>query len=525
MKTKQTILILYVSLFYVQVLAQVDTAWVRRYHGAGFADSYPTALSVDASGNVYVTGYIYDRVTLNDYTTIKYAPNGDTLWVRRYQGPNNAEDAAAALAVDESGNVYVTGSSGIGTSVDYVTIKYAPNGDSLWVSIYNGPGNNSDYSTAVAVDRSGNVYVTGNSYGSGTELDYATIKYAPNGDTLWVRRYNGPGSGHDYATGLAVDGTGNVYVTGYSYGGMVTTTDYTTIKYAPNGDTIWVRRYNGPNDAVEEAVAMVLDNSGNVYVTGKTDAFPREPILDYTTIKYAPNGDTLWVRMYNDPQNSQDFAKTVAVDYSGNVLVTGSSYGGVADYVDYATIKYGPNGDSLWLRKFTGTGNSWDEATALAVDKAGNVFVTGSSYNIYGEKRNDYATIKYAPNGDSLAVRLYNGPGNDTDYPTALAVDDSGNVYVTGYSWNGFNFDYATIKYVHFGCLAKSGDANNNGKADLGDIIFQANWIFKDGPLPVTYCTGDVDGNGSNTYLDLVYLINYLFKNGPRPIKSGVCCL
>src|SRR3972149_184729 len=139
-------------------------------------------------------------------------------WVATYNGPGNSYDQANALTVDNSGNVYVTGGSYVsGGFEDYATIKYAPNGDTLWVRRYNGPGNSSDAAYALALDGSGNVYVTGCSPGSGTIEDYATIKYAPNGDTLWVRRYNGPDSSYDYASALALDGSGNVYVTGVSW--------------------------------------------------------------------------------------------------------------------------------------------------------------------------------------------------------------------------------------------------------------------------------------------------------------------
>jgi hypothetical protein len=134
---------------------------------------------VDGSGNVYVTGYSYGSETDDDYATIKYDPDGNQLWVQTYNGPGNYSDYAYAIAVDGSGNVYVTGYSyGSETDDDYATIKYDPDGNQLWVQTYNGPGNYSDYAYAIAVDGSGNVYVTGVSYGSGTDDDYATIKYS-----------------------------------------------------------------------------------------------------------------------------------------------------------------------------------------------------------------------------------------------------------------------------------------------------------------------------------------------------------
>src|SRR5207245_295507 len=103
-----------------------------------------------------------------------------------------------------------------------------------WVARYNGPGNYEDKATAIALDAAGNVYVTGGSWGSGTDFDYATIKYDSNGNQLWVARYNS-GNGGDSATAIAVDGAGNVYVTGWSSGGS-TLIDYATIKYDSNGN-------------------------------------------------------------------------------------------------------------------------------------------------------------------------------------------------------------------------------------------------------------------------------------------------
>ena len=88
----------------------------------------------------------------------------------------------------------------------------------LWVKRYNGPGNDDDSASAITADNLLNVYVTGGSYGSGIDYDYATIKYDPDGNELWVKRYDGPGNYYDYAEALAVDGADNVYVTGGSHG-------------------------------------------------------------------------------------------------------------------------------------------------------------------------------------------------------------------------------------------------------------------------------------------------------------------
>lgn|SRR5574341_600249 len=103
MKFRQYFLLLIFLLSYPPIFAQVDTAWVRRYNGPANSSDQAVALAVDDSGNVYVTGFSNDTVTISDYATIKYSPSGDTLWVRRYNGPGNGEDAAYALAVDNAG--------------------------------------------------------------------------------------------------------------------------------------------------------------------------------------------------------------------------------------------------------------------------------------------------------------------------------------------------------------------------------------------------------------------------------------
>jgi len=334
---------------------------------------------------VYVTGISYG--TFMDYATVKYNSAGIEQWAQRYNGPGNAWDWVKAIAVDGQGNVYVTGGVASGGYDDYGTIKYNSVGDTVWVKLYNGPGNHGDGASALALDGQGNVYVTGGSSGSGTSLDYATIKYNSAGDTLWVRRYNGPGNGDDWAYSLALDGQGNVYVTGESRGSG-TSDDYATIKYNSNGDTLWVRRYNGPGNGDDEDNSLAVDGQGNVYVTG--ESYGSGTAYDYATVKYNSAGVQEWVQRYNGPGNGDDWAYSLAVDGQGNVYVTGYSIGTNADY---ATIKYNSTGTQQWLVRYNGPGNDYDEASALALDDSGNVYVTG--YAAITGTNADFATIKY----------------------------------------------------------------------------------------------------------------------------------
>ena len=218
-----------------------------------------------------------------------FAQTCDTAWVRRFDGPGGLEDIGYAVAVDTSGNVYVAGGcKDTDTYNDYTTIKYFPNGDTAWLRTYSGPGDGHDQALAIAVDDSGYVALTGFSYGSGTDYDYATVRYYPNGDTVWARRYNGTGNSGDAALDVATDDSGNVYVTGQSFGSG-TGYDFATIKYEPDGDAAWVRRYDGPDNTGDNAMAIVVDNSGNVCVTGFGVCWSEHP-FDYVTIKYNPDG-------------------------------------------------------------------------------------------------------------------------------------------------------------------------------------------------------------------------------------------
>jgi hypothetical protein len=444
MRKKVLVLALF-FLWAVPVFAEsVDTAWVRRYDYSSGID-IATALAVDGSGNVYVTGYVTPSGQLPDYATIKYYANGTIAWVKTYNGTANNEDKAQAIATQTSGRVYVTGwGVNAGTSYDYVTIKYGTaTGDTAWVRKYNNPTVNlNDEATAMAVDGSGNVYVTGSSNGDSTNRDYATVKYDALGNEIWVRRYNGPANGNDYATAIAVDDFGNVYVTGNSYVSAAND-DYVTIKYYPNGDTAWVRRYNGPGDSTDYARAIGVDGSGNVYVTGTSLSATS---YDYATIKYYSNGSLAWVQRYDGPGHDVDDALAMSVDGPGNAYVTGYSWGGSVTAEDIATIKYKPNGDTAWIRRYNGPDNKSDGGQAITIDGAGNVYVAGWSRGNLTDF--DYITLKYDMNGYLRWTATYNGEKDSTDIASDIAVDSSGNVYVTGYSVGSLTGpDYTTIKY------------------------------------------------------------------------------
>ena len=296
--------------------------WIARHSVCPRSYALAKAIVVDGAGNVYVTGTDADG-----WGTIKYNSSGEEQWVAHY-----SSGTPAGIVLDNLGNVYVTGGDS-----DYVTIKYDSAGQEQWVARYNGPGNGSDQASAMAIDSAANVYVTGASAGLNTAPDYATIKYNSAGQQQWVARYDGPPGSTDQATAIGVDSAGDVYVTGRSVG-FGSLYDYATIKYDSAGQQQWVARYNGNAGDQDSATSMAVDKSGNVYVTGYSRV--NQFSSDYATIKYASSGQEQWVIRYNGPGNGDDYAEGIALDSSGNIYVTGWSLGSNTNY-DYATIKYG----------------------------------------------------------------------------------------------------------------------------------------------------------------------------------------
>jgi Beta-propeller repeat len=173
--------------------------------------------------------------------------------IAKYSGPGAGMDEIKAMVVDNAGNVYVTGYSFSGANDnDYITIKYNTNGDRQWLARYNGPGNGSDMPAAIFVDNSGNVLVTGISdqlTGFYVNNDAATVRYSPQGVQLWVSRYDNVALQRDDAgTAIKADASGNVYITGYTtaHNGAYSRKDYLTIQYNATGVQQWAATYDGP---------------------------------------------------------------------------------------------------------------------------------------------------------------------------------------------------------------------------------------------------------------------------------------
>ena len=517
--------------------------WAVRYNGSSNGEDRPSKIAVDGSGNVYVAGYSEGSGTKNDYITLKYNSNGIQQWVLRYNGPANGDDFATALAIDGLGNVYVTGySAGSGSGYDYATVKYNSNGIQQKVFRYNGTANGDDLAVAIGIDNSNSVYVAGYSAASGAGKDCVTIKYDAAGNQRWAVSFNGAGNGDDWAVGLGIDNAANVYVAGYSRGSG-TGDDFATIKYDSSGTQKWVNAYNGPANGNDRASAIALDAAGNCYVTGSSPGSGTG--YDYATIKYTTAGAQSWAQRYNGAFNGDDFASGIIIDPFGSVCVTGSSidaseiffnevtvsYSGagiqqwnlryrasqsndsypaaivydgsghavVAGYsdleegsgYDIATVSYDMGGSQWWEARFDGPGISDEAASAVAIDEPGNTYVT--CYSRSSITGYDYATVKYDAVGTQQWAVRYDGPSSGDDIVSSLGIDDAGNVYVSGYSYDssGSSSEYATVKYSPAG--VQQWVARYSGLLESTNFAFDLA-VGKSGDVVVTGTGSDSSG-------------------------------
>ena len=420
---------------------QANFVQVDGLYDGSYGDDQGMTMTVDDDGNIYVAGASDGDGTHSDYVTIKYDSSFNELWVQRYEGTET--DRIYALVVDDNGDVYITGYTEGVNDADCLTIKYdGDDGTQLWAMTYNGAGNDADVARAMALDETGYIYVAGYTDSGATSTDYLTIKYdCSDGSQMWARTYdNAVVSQSDEAYAIAIDGSGNVYVTGASDGDS-TSSDYATVKYTSAGVEQWIQRYDGGASEFDRARAMAVDSGGNVYITGHTQGNDGKD--NCTTVKYDTTGNEQWVRVYDGGTAKHHLGRGIAMYGDGSIYVAG--YGGGADNKsDCIVIKYSSTGTEQWSARYDGDTGGNHYGDVLTVDGNGNVYVAGSGEGI-GED-SDYIAVKYDASGNELWDMEYDGlSGND--YAQAVALDSEGNIYMTGFGKNpGGDYDIVTIR-------------------------------------------------------------------------------
>jgi len=370
------------DIFIAKYDASGNVLWAKS--AGGTSSEFGNSVSPDANGNVYATGRFssptisFGSTTLTNAVSaktyiVKYDVSGNVLWAKSVSVGGTSYEFDSSVSADTSGNVYLTGKFSNSTiTFDSITLtnagfndifiaKYDAAGNVLWVK--SAGGNYEDWASSVSSDASGNAYVTG-FFGSSTITfgsttltnaggsDIFIAKYDSNGNVLWAK--SAIGSGSNGGNSVATDFSGNIYITGYFSSPIITfgsitlssimynNNDIFITKYDANGNVLWAKSVG--SNGYEYGNCVSIDNSGNVYITGKfaystitfgsTTLSSEGSSYDIFIAKYDANGNVLWAKSVGGI-NTNDIGNSVATDASGNVYMTG--------YYSCPTINFGSN--------------------------------------------------------------------------------------------------------------------------------------------------------------------------------------
>lgn len=379
----------------------LGTVWTEQFGWEGFDDLF--AVAVDANGNVVVAGSREPAPSGpdapgRDALVRKYEAGGDLVWESFVS--TSGEDAFRAVAVDERGYVTAAGySPSAAGAVDLDALYRVYTSDGAPVRTVKFGSSGDDVATGVAIDADGNVVVVGSTTGAlhppqYGEQDAFVRKYDAEDNVLWSYQFGAPG--WNAATGVALDRDGNVLVTGIMRdtqgdpGGPAQ--DAFVRKYSPDGALLWADRFGTGEPCVGLGVAV--DAHGNVLVVGRTHgdlAAGQAGAGDAFVRQYAPDGEVRWTDQFGT--TGEDSAEGVVVAPDGGFFLVGST-GGVlgeasAGSTDVFVRKYGADGKPEWTHQFGSAKTEY--AAGIGLDAAGNVLVVGTTYGDLGGANAGYA--------------------------------------------------------------------------------------------------------------------------------------
>lgn len=330
------------DLFVAKHDAAGNRLWVIQRGTAEREFAYGAA--TDSAGNVYVTGHTgagldgNSRIGLWDAYLMKLSPTGAWQWTR--QVGTGQDDEGRAVATDASGNVYVTGYvrgnlhgiTRVGSADAFIS-KYSSAGTRLWSALFGSA--DVDESFGIACDAAGNVFVTGWCSGSIEGNPYLAngdnflVKYDTNGNRQWLRQWGTWNKDTGYA--LACDAVGNVYLSGYTtgalYGSAQGNRDMFLAKFDADGNLLWGRETG--TSGHDQAWGVTTDAAGNAYVAGETGgqlgSDPHQGGLDVFVSKYDPAGNNLWIKQIGT--GAEDWADGAAMGPGGVLFLGGTTTG------------------------------------------------------------------------------------------------------------------------------------------------------------------------------------------------------
>jgi uncharacterized delta-60 repeat protein len=420
--------------------------WSKLFVGIGDNTENVNAMALDALGNTYLAGYTYSRSNLKDLCVIKLNPFGDTLWVKKYNGSDNGNDEATDIKVDASGNVYVTGFIKDSlTDFDFITIKMNTTGNVLWVSQYNNNSvNGEDKGTKLEIDAGGNVYVLGYTDRNPLFLmneDIILLKYSSGGVQQWVKQYNGIANLADIPIDLCYLPSGKIVLTGSTENSS--DDDIVTIAYNTSGTQLWMKTFSGSGGGKDKPIEMDFDNAENIYIAGRTSNGSNNDAL---VIKYSSTGTQVWANTFNNNSND-DRSSCIDVNSVGTVYVSGTTDDGVQRSI--FTRSLSSSGAVNWTINYDHGLFLNDESFDLKIDNNGDILVVGyAEVNGATAPHRNFLILKYSSGGNLWWSKIYDNGINENDEINVCELDASNNIYISGQSISSQGQkDIVTIKY------------------------------------------------------------------------------
>lgn len=423
----------------------------------------------------------------------------------------NRLDEGNGIAIDNSGNTYITGqyesstlnfgavsitNNSTNNDADAFVAKFDVSGNCLWAKTIGGIAD--EYGSAISVDHNGNVFVTGyfvsSSITIGTQTltnygdkDVFLVKLNTNGDIIWAK--NAGGNYDDEAFGVSCDGIGNVYLTGYYWSSSMNfgsssissngNVDAFLAKYNSDGTLEWAKSVGGNGD--DQGLAIKSDNDGNIYLTGVYESASvnfgvntltnSESYKKYLYVaKYNSSGTNLWAKSaFSTGANT--YGSSISIDQSGNCYVGGTTDGTTANFGTFTITNNHPGGSNALIAKYNSSGTEqWvsnavsgpegNQTYCITTDNSGNSYISGwftsptvsfggivLNSSAYGD---NIFLVKYSASGQVTNAYGFSGGGMSGGYGNGICSDNSGNAYLTGY-FEGTNMTFGTTTLTNTG--------------------------------------------------------------------------